>query len=215
MPVAVIMDIVGSRLLLQRDVAQHELDAVLRDIHATHPLAVEPLRPIVGDEEQGVFPDLGSALATTLLLQLGRPKGVDCRFGIGVGAIRSIESAGRTIAEGPGWWAAREAIDSVHQRQQRPPYTARTWSVASPEENAAMQSSVRTANSALLVRDQLVASLSDRQRRLAYGRCMGMTQRELAEREAVRQSAVSQALNSSGASALVASFEVLASGTTA
>ena len=62
------------------------------------------------------------------------------------------------------------------------------------------------ANAYLLARDDLVASMSERTRRLTYGRCLGRTQRELAEAEGVTQPAVSQALASAGSAALVAGF---------
>ena len=51
--------------------------------------------------------------------------------------------------------------------------------------------------------------MTERTRRLAYGRCLGATQASLAEQEGITQSAVSQALNSAGAAAVVEGFRVL------
>ena len=62
------------------------------------------------------------------------------------------------------------------------------------------------ANSYLLARDQLVGAMSERTRRLTYGRCHGVTQRALAAAEGITQSAVSQALATSGASAVIEGF---------
>lgn len=212
MPVAVIADIVGSRRLAQRDEAQRVLDETIGRVERAFPLAVEPMRPIAGDEEQGVYPALEAAMAAILLQQLALPDGLECRYGIGIGPIRTIDSAERTISEGPGWWAARAAIDEVHARQRRTVSSARTWVVASPEENADMQTATRLANASLIARDEIVARLSERQRRLAYGRCLGTTQRELAAQEGIGQSAVSQALARSGADAIVAAFALLTAG---
>lgn len=211
MTVVVIADIVGSRLLADRSTAQRTLDGVIARVDAEYPLAEHTLRPTVGDEQQGVYPDIGSALASVLLIQLALPDEVQCRFGIGVGPVHAIESAGREIPEGPGWWAAREAIDLVHTRQQRATPSTRTWIVASPEEDEGVHRSVAFANAYLLARDQLVATMNERARRLAYGRCLGRTQRELAASEGITQPAVSQALAASGAASLVDGFALLRS----
>ncbi|MFG6504120.1 SatD family protein [Microbacterium sp. P05] len=209
MTTVVIADIVGSRRLPDRESAQRALDDTIARAERDHPLALQPLRPTVGDEQQGVYPSLDAALASVLLLQLALPDGVECRFGIGVGSVHLIESVGREIPEGPGWWAARTAIDIVHAKQQRAVPSARTWVVAAPEENDAMHSAVSLANAYLLARDHVVGAMNERARRLTYGRCQGVTQRALAESEGISQPAVSQALTGSGAPAVVEGFTLL------
>ncbi|MFG6403293.1 SatD family protein [Microbacterium sp. P04] len=209
MTTVVIADIVGSRRLPDRESAQRALDDTIARAERDHPLALQPLRPTVGDEQQGVYPSLDAALASVLLLQLALPDGVECRFGIGVGSVHLIESVGREIPEGPGWWAARTAIDIVHAKQQRAVPSARTWVVAAPEENDAMHSAASLANAYLLVRDHVVGAMNERARRLTYGRCQGVTQRALAESEGISQPAVSQALTGSGAPAVVEGFTLL------
>src|SRR3546814_5326864 len=88
--------------------------------------------------------------------------------------------------------------------------TARTWvNVADGVDNADMRSSAALANAYLLARDQLVGAMSERTRRLVYGRCLGRTQRALAEAEGITQSAVSQALAVAGAGAIVEGFAAL------
>jgi hypothetical protein len=167
------------------------------------------LTPTVGDELQGVYPDLAAAVGATLLIRLALPDGVDCRFGIGVGEIGTIASdAVGTIAEGPGWWAAREAIDAVHALQARTVPGARTWIAASADTDESVRDAVGLANSGLLARDHLVTAMSERARRLTYGRCIGTTQRELAASEGITQSAVSQLLATSGATAIVEGFRL-------
>ncbi len=54
--------------------------------------------------------------------------------------------------------------------------------------------------------------MSDRTRRLTAGRCLGRSQRDLAESEGISQSAVSQALASAGSAAIVEGFAVLTRG---
>lgn len=212
MTIAVISDIVGSRRLRDRADAQRMLDDAIRRVEQDLPLATRPLRITVGDEEQGTYATLPDALASLLLLQLALPDDIQCRFGLGVGPVRTIEVSGGAIDDGPGWWAAREAIDTVHRKQQRAAPRARTWVVAAPGEDALMQSAVSLANAYLLVRDGVVGGMSERTRRLAYGRCLRVTQRELAGAEGITQPAVSQALSSAGASAVIEGFFALRPG---
>jgi hypothetical protein len=122
------------------------------------------------------------------------PDGVECRFGLGIGAVDGFESASGRLQDGPGWWAARAAIDTVHAKQQRAAPSARTWVVASPDEDAGVHTAAALANSYLLARDHLVGGMNERARRLTLGRCLGRTQRDLAQEEGITQPAVSQAL---------------------
>lgn len=209
MTVAVIADIVGSRRLPDRAAAQRALDRAVARVERDLPSATQPLHPTVGDELQGVYPTLTAALASLVLLQLALPDGVQCRFGLGIGAVGSVSSTSGDIPEGPGWWAAREAIQVVHAKQQRAVPTARTWVVAAPEHDEAMDAVVELANAYLLARDQLVGTMNERTRRLTYGRCQGATQRTLAEKEGITQPAVSQALAVAGSAAIIEGFLAL------
>lgn len=209
MVVVVIADIVGSRRLRDRAEAQRVFDETIARVQHEHPLADQPLRPTVGDEQQGVYRSLDDALAGVLLLQLALPEGIEFRYGIGVGDIRAIESAHRELSDGPGWWAAREAIETVHARQERAVPTARSWIVAAPGQDEVMDSQVTMGNAYLLARDTIVVRMTERERRLAYGRIGGLSQSALAEQEGVTQPAVSKALRSSGAAALLDGLALL------
>src|SRR6478609_2585703 len=209
MAISVLADMVGSRRLADRRDAQRVLDAAIAAAETDLPLALEPLRPTVGDEQQGVYPTLEAALASLLLVQLALPDGVECRFGLGIGAVDGFDSASGRLQDGPGWWAARAAIDTVHAKQQRAAPSARSWVVASGDEDAGVHTAAALANSYLLARDHLVGGMNERARRLTLGRCLGRTQRELAEQEGITQPAVSQALAASGAAAVVEGFLVL------
>lgn len=212
MTVAVIADIVASRLLDDRAGAQRAIAEAVADAERALPLAAAPLTAVVGDEFQGEYPSLSAALASLLLVRLALPDGVDCRFGLGVGEVRPIDLGERTVPEGPAWWAARSAIEHVERLQQRAAPLARTWIALAEEEDAAMSESVSLATAYALSRDQLISAMSERSRRLTRGRCLGRSQRDLAEAEGISQSAVSQALAAAGSAALVEGFEALVIG---
>jgi SatD family (SatD) len=209
MTIAVISDIVGSRRLADRDEAQRVLDETIARVEIDLPLAATNFRPTVADEEQATYGTIEDALASLLLLQLALPDGIECRFGIGVGEIRAVATSSGSIQDGSGWWAARAAIDEVHAKQQRAAPSARTWVVAAEGEDAGMHRAAALANAYLLARDELVGAMSQRTRRLVYGRCLRVTQRELAEAEGITQPAVSQALAGAGAGAVVEGFFAL------
>jgi len=208
MVAALTVDIVGSRELADRVAAQKQLEATLDRVAAALPVATHALRPTVGDELQGVYPHLRAAMATTLLLQLALPEGIDCRFGIGLGQIESIPSRDGALSEGPAWWAARAAIEKAEDLARREFRQARTWVETAADEGDAVELA-RIANAGLLARDRLVGKWSGRVRRLVYGRIMGTLQAELADAEGISQSAVSQTLSAAGAAAVIAGYREL------
>ncbi|WP_125132377.1 SatD family protein [Microbacterium sp. 10M-3C3] len=209
MSVVVIADIIGSRRLESRSDAQRRLEAVIAAVEADRPLATQPLTSTVGDELQAVYDALENALTAILLLQLALPDDIRCRYGIGVGEIAPVDSRAGERTDGPGWWAARAAIERVHALQQRAAPSARTWVAAAEGEDAAMAPTIALANAYALARDQLVAGMTERTRRLVYGRCLGRTQAALAAEEGITQSAVSQALAGAGAGALLTGLDLL------
>lgn len=212
MAVAVIADIVGSRALLDRTAAQLVLDQTIAQVEHTLARPLQPLRPTVGDEQQAVFTALDEALAFILLLQLSLPDGIECRFGLGIGEVRAVASTTGDLSDGPGWWAARAAIDAVHAKQQRSIPHARTWIVAAGEEDGGMHTLADISNAYLLARDELLGNMNERARRLTAGRCLGRTQRELAVAEGISQPAVSQLLAVAGAAAIVEGYRMLRKG---
>ncbi|MFJ4037951.1 SatD family protein [Microbacterium sp. NPDC090007] len=212
MTVAVIADIVASRRLADRAGAQRVIADVVAEVERALPVASAPLTPVAGDELQGEYATLPRALASLLLIRLALPDGVDCRFGVGVGAVRPIDIDGRVVPEGPAWWAARAAIEHVERLQQRAAPLARTWIERAEGEDAAMSDTIALAGAYALARDHAVSTMSERTRRLTYGRCIGRSQRELADAEGISQSAVSQALATAGSSTLVEGFAVLTAG---
>jgi hypothetical protein len=212
MVAAVIADIVASRELVDRSTAQRELEKTLAVVAEVAPTAQRPLLPTVGDELQGVYSDLASALATTMLLQLTLPEGIELRFGIGLGAIHDIPSVSGVLSEGEAWWAARSAIEQVERLSRRAAPTARTRVATTESATPDAKDLVRVANSGLLARDRAVAQLSPRMRRVVYGRWLGRTQAEIATTEGIGQSAVSQALATADGGSLVEGLHALTEG---
>lgn len=212
MVVAVIADIVGSRRLSNRSAAQQLIDATIRRIDREYPLTEHGLRPTVGDEQQAVYRTLEDALVSLLLLQLALPDGIEFRFGLGVGEIHAVQSEHRELTDGPGWWAAREAIQISQDRQQHAVPSSRSSIVGAPGQTDVMDSEIAVSNMYLLARDAIVTRMSGRERRLAYGRFNGISQRALAEQEGITQPAVSKALRNSGATALLEGVALLKGG---
>ncbi|GAA1933510.1 SatD family protein [Microbacterium aoyamense] len=209
MVATVIADIVGSRELADRAVAQRALEESLALVAEVAPAADAALLPTVGDELQGVYPDLVSASAATMLLQLMLPAEIELRFGIGLGAIEDIPSVRGVLSEGEAWWAARQAIEEVEALARRAAPTARTRVAAPASAPAEVRQLVRIANDGFLARDRAVAQLSPRARRIVYRRWLGETQTEIAAAEGVGQSAVSQAIATADAGPLIEGLRIL------
>lgn len=212
MSVAVTADIIGSRKFDDRAEAQRAFDTAIARVERDLPVATRGLRPTVGDEQQATYPTLEAALGAILLLQLALPDGVEFRYGVGIGEIGTVPSSvsAQGIPDGPGWWAARAAVEHVEDLQRRAAPQARSWVIAHESAQEEHGVSVKWANAYLLGRDEIVGDMTERARRLTYGRCLGRTQRELAAQEQITQSAVSQGLSASGAAVVVEGFRLLA-----
>ncbi len=182
---ALIGDLVGSREQTSRAEAQAQLLAAL-DIVNRRVTALQKLEPTIGDELQGVYGDLHSALYATALVRLALPEGMDCRFGIGVGALEIVgRSAYGLTQDGQAWWSAREAIDDVRAKGRHFP-GLRTRIVREGSQKGDV------VNAYLLCRDTLVTDFDGRQRRIALGVLDGKRLAQIAEAEGISTSAVSQ-----------------------
>lgn len=202
--VALIGDIVGSRTYPDRGEAQRVFERVIASINEAVPHR-EPLAPTVGDEFQGLYATVAHAIQATLLMRLLLPQPFDCRFGIGVGEVRAVETSGAArLQDGSAWWNARDAITSTEDLAAGKNRSSRTWVVGSPD--AAL------TNAYLLCRDEILGGLDERGKRLLHGTVRGDTQTELALAEGISQSAVSQKLARSGVYAILSSTELLAKG---
>ncbi|WP_075888421.1 SatD family protein [Actinomyces provencensis] len=213
----IIADIIGSRDLPDRAAAQQAiLDSLARACEGAEVL--RPVWPTVGDEFQLVVADPPTAVRVTGLAHLLLPATLSLRFGIGTGTV--VEVGGSTtgsappIQDGSAWWAAREAIQTVHRLREGGQDAALTWfrSGAPSSPGQAAWPEEETVNALLLLRDHVIARMKSRERRIATGLLAGSTQVEIARSEGITQSAVSQNAHRSGAATLVEVHRLLASG---
>jgi hypothetical protein len=203
---AMIVDIVDSRKLDDRVRAQQAIRDAFARAEATAP-AERPLWATVGDEFQALYADLRGALATSALVQVTLPEGIECRFGIGAGDATEIESNsdGSSIQDGSAWWRAREAISEGHRLEHHGHPYLRTWFAG---DDGVLTAAV---NALLLQRDQALSRMKARERRMAAALFEGRTQNLIARDEGVSQPAVSQNLQRSGATAVAAGLDLFAS----
>jgi SatD family (SatD) len=189
--VAVLGDVVGSRVhpdpgRRRRSVA--EALALANDRLAP----TQPLTPTIGDEFQGLFADLVSALEATLVVRLALLGEVDVRFGIGSGPLVAFEAASAPFdQDGPAWWSAREAVDHVRevsQRHESPRGLRARWVDAAGEPPFV----VASVNAFLQCRDDLVAAMDPRDAAALLGLLADEPLTKIAEAEGVSASALSQ-----------------------
>jgi hypothetical protein len=153
---------------------------------------VQPLTPTIGDEFQGLFVDLVSALQATLVVRLALVGVVDVRFGIGSGPMVTFEASRAPFdQDGPAWWSAREAVDHVRELSQRQesPRGLRTRWVAADGERPFV---VAAVNAFLQCRDELVAAMDPRDAAAMLGLLADEPLTRIAEAEGVSVSALSQ-----------------------
>ncbi|MGH3459154.1 SatD family protein [Aeromicrobium sp.] len=205
--ITLIGDLVGSRRAPSRISIQQQLVAALAITNETTS-SVQPLAPTIGDEFQGVYADVGSALRASLVVRLALPVDVDCRFGIGAGGREIVGTSEYGLTQdGPAWWAARDAIVEAKRRESGQNKRLRSWFAVPEGEGDSVDAGL--VNAFLLCRDELVSRLDARQRRLVLGALRGTSQKELAASEGISPSAVSQSLQRAGAFALLDATELV------
>jgi hypothetical protein len=189
--VAVLGDVVGSRGHPdpeRRRAAIADALALANDRLAP----MQPLTPTIGDEFQGLFADLVSALEATLVVRLALRGGVDVRFGIGSGPVIRFEGSRAPFdQDGPAWWSAREAVDHVREQSQRQESSKglRTRWVDADDEGSFRVASV---NAFLQCRDELVGAMDTRDAAAMLGLLADEPLTRIAEAEGISASALSQ-----------------------
>jgi hypothetical protein len=197
-------DVVGSRTVADRAGAHRALNKALRDVAAA---AIDPPAFTVGDEFQGAFTRVGLAIDAALSLRLSIAPDIDVRFGIGWGGVTMLdESAG--IQDGPGWWAAREAIEWTASAQRQPGLTLVRTSLRAAAET---RTDVDAINAALICRDHLLGSIDDRSTRIVKALLENRTKKDIAAAEGISPSAVSQRSGRDGLDLIVVASEYLRS----
>lgn len=201
----VIGDVVRSRRSLDRVALHDRLAAVLDDLNAASSPAT-PFRITVGDEYQGGFATVAEAVRATLRIRLALAPGTEVRHGIGWGEVDLLQDEPR-VEDGPGWWAAREAIQEVHRAEQRPGSRLRRTVFRRADDGEEPEPA--TLEAMLVLRDQMVGALSERSLLVLRGLLDGVSQRALAAGLGVSPSAVSQRVRADGLTALVAADRAL------
>ncbi|MCW2835734.1 MAG: hypothetical protein JWN68_3687 [Nocardioides sp.] len=198
-------DLIGSRASVDRRALHTRFEQALEEVNtAFSPLT--PMRMQVGDEYQAVFATLGDALSASLLVRLALLPDHDIRHGIGRGAVEVLAEDPR-IEDGPGWWAARRAIERAAGAEGGP--ASRSLRTAYVAHDAGSATDEASVNAALLLRDERVTSLSERSLSVLRGLLSGQSQRDLAEVLGISPSAVSQRVRADGLGALVAAHELM------
>ena len=111
------------------------------------------------------------------------------------------------VEDGPGWWAAREAIDAVKTDAARAGTRLLRTAYRRAEQTDGPDPG--PVNAALMCRDQMIGSVSERSLRLLRGTVDGRSQAELADDEGISASAVSQRMRNDGLAVIVAADELL------
>jgi hypothetical protein len=195
-------DIVGSRRIADRRAQHRALNKALREIAGD---AIDAPAFTVGDEFQGSYPTVGQTIDAALALRLATAPGVDIRFGIGWGAVMMLDAAAG-IQDGPGWWAAREAIEWTATAQRQPGLALVRTSFRGNDRD-----DVDAVNAALVCRDHLIGSLDDRSLRILKGLLSNHSKKDIAAAEGISASAVSQRAGRDGLDLIVQASQYLRS----
>lgn len=198
-------DVVRSRTAPDRSVLHERLSTALASVNTMLSPAT-PLRITVGDEFQGTFLRLGDAVRATLRLRLALLPDADLRHGLGWGEVSVLEELPR-VEDGPGWWAARDAIEAVHLAEARP--ATRFRRTAYRRAGDAGGPDPATLEAVLVLRDRSVGVLDDRSLTVLRGLLDGRTQRDVAAGLGITASAVSQRVRNDGLDALVEADELM------
>jgi hypothetical protein len=175
----VIGDLVASRDVPDRASVQGAVNESLDAVNC-HLAPAQLFEPTIGDEFQGACGTLADAVLAALVVRLMLLPVVDSRCGIGFGEFAVHDASRRPLLQdGPGWWAAREAIVALGRGKP----LRRTWYVGHDSS---------TVNAFLICRDQIVERLNDRGARMLTLALLGHSQKDIAQSEAVWPSAVSQ-----------------------
>jgi hypothetical protein len=195
-------DVVGSRDAVDRRALHRD---VTRALIVVADDSLDAPSFTVGDEFQGSYPTVGLAIAAALSVRLALAPAVDVRFGIGWGPATVLDHD-TGIQDGPGWWAAREAIEWTASAQRQPglALVRTSYRTADPAGPAA-----DPINAALMCRDHMLGSLDERSIRILRGLVHNRSKKELADEEGISASAVSQRAGRDGLDLIIAASQYL------
>ena len=110
------------------------------------------------------------------------------------------------IQDGPGWWAAREAIEWTAAAQRQ---SGLAMVRTSFRAHGVARDDADAINAALLCRDHLLGSLDDRSIRIVKGLLTSQTKKDIAAAEGISASAVSQRTARDGLDLIVVASQYL------
>lgn len=204
--VALIGDLVQSRTSSDRQALHDELDRILFLVNGEGPVH-DPAVITLGDEFQGVYDTLGHALRASFRIRALLHGSADVRFGIGRGAITTLD-AERGIHDGPAYWTARDAIEKAKHRATRAQSRTARTAYVSPDDPPGHADAVQAALDCL---DFMIGSMSETSRSILGGLMAGRTQHEIAVSLGVSPSAVSQQVRNNGLGVALEVMESLGS----
>lgn len=197
-------DLVDSRLAEDRQGLHDEVSQALATVSANH--GGGGLAITAGDEFQGTYACLGEALAAALAVRMLLEPPIGVRFGIGRGEVTVLDSEADT-QDGPGWWAARSAIEHVEAAAGQT-----GWGGLRTAYEAAAHDPLQPAvNAALVCQDLVLDSFDERTWTILRGAHKGMTQQEIADEIGISRQGVQQRRSSSGIPMVLAAAAQLAS----
>ncbi len=151
----------------------------------------------IGDEFQVRFPTMAQAIEASLHLHLRAGHLIRLRIGIGWGELLTEDPERSPYGQdGPCWWRAREAIESLDQPTRGRPSSVRTVVRTDTSLDAIL-------NGYLVLRDTVLDGFDHVDTQIAVGLLDGLTQAELASRLAINKSSVSRRAHTHGILALI------------
>ncbi len=191
--IAIIGDIKNSKELENRKSIQIKLNSVLNSINEKYKSEISANFMItLGDEFQGLL--CSGAVVLDIIEEIQREMyPVEMRFGVGVGQISTEINAKMAIgADGPGYYKAREAIETLKQSEQKSKTQAAYIRIEIENDEDSIAIMLNTIFSLITV---LQNSWTKRQREIVWEfERYGGSQLECAERLSISQSSVQRSL---------------------
>lgn len=193
--IVIIGDMKNSQKIQDRNTAQERLKSVLKEINKKYKKDIaSKIMITLGDEFQGIFCSGARVLTIIEEIQEGMEP-IEIRFGMGVGRITTRINAKMAIgADGPGFYNARKAIESLkadEQKNKTCPTEVRI-EMDEDEKNVAM-----LINTIFRLMKVIKNNWTNRQREIIEElEKSGGNQTECAKRLGVVQSTINRGLNS-------------------
>lgn len=199
----VLGDVIASRRQKNQRKLLRDLGTVLAwaGAGAAPGCTYQPLQVTIGDEFQGAFHDLGTALRVALRIELRLAGSLPVRLGLGHGEIEGYDPARGPLAQsGSAWWTARAAIERVAElEQEKRPFRRLAFASDDPLLAAAMEAW-------LCLRDRLMQDLDETDLAILSGLQEGRTQLEIAQQLELDPAAITRRKYRRGIDALRAAY---------